>query len=158
MLPISRPRFKYPHYQNYSNVTPLIVLFGEASLVAWGVFMLTQRFFKVWVVGEADDQMVEKLKEKLHEALARGERRIVFRFYLRDMSSTAHLEAMRPVLLENTLLSVVVEERDFSELEKDLASLSKEEGVLLLLSGRLKNLPELPRDGRLRVEEVGDVG
>ena len=120
--------------------------------------MLTQKFLKVWLVGEADDRIVGKLKEKLREALSRGERRIAFRFYLEDASGTAHLEAMRPVLLENTVLSVVVEEKPISELEKDLASLSEEDEVLLILSGRPKNLPELPRGGRLRVEEVGCVG
>ena len=120
--------------------------------------MLAQKFLKIWLVGEADDRMVEKLKEKLREAFSREERRIALRFYLEDASSMAHLEAMRPVLLENTLLSVVVEEKPVSELEKDLASLGEEDEVLLILNGRLKNLPELPRGRKLRVEKVGGVG
>lgn len=120
--------------------------------------MLTQKFFKVWLAGKADDQLIRKLKEKLREALSRGERRIVFRFYLEDASNTAYLEAMRPVLLDNTILSVVVEEKPASELEKDLASLSKEDEVLLILRGQLKNLPKLPRSSRLKVEEVKDIG
>ena len=118
--------------------------------------MLTQRFFKVWLVGAIDEHVVKKLKEKLFEALSKGKRGIIFRFYISDADDRSYLEVMRPVLLENTVLSVLIEERQITDLQKDLADLSSGEEVVLLIGGRPLNLPNIPEDVSLRIEEVKD--
>ena len=115
--------------------------------------MLSQEFFEVWIVGEVDDQLIEKLKEKLYEAYGKRHRRICFRFYSDNpRSNLAYLEAMRSVLLENTALSIVIEERRIKDLEKDSEHLKDE--AILLVRGRGGLLEKLPKAGMLRIEEV----
>lgn len=114
--------------------------------------MLSQKFLKIWFAGELDEKAVEHLKRKLAEALARRERRILFRFYLDEGSTESYYDALRNILLSNVSLSVVVEGRPASELEKDLEKASGEEILLVLGRGALKP----SRSAGLVVEEVGE--
>ena len=114
--------------------------------------MLEQEFFEVWVVGDLGEGLVEKLKEKLSEAYQRNYPRIRFRFYYGDPHNSLNFEAIRSILLENTRLSVVIEERPLKTLESDLRSLGSE--VSLLVSRRLASSIKLPRSSRLKIVEV----
>ena len=114
--------------------------------------MLEQEFFEVWVVGDLGEGLVEKLKEKLSEAYQRSYPRIRFRFYYGDPHNSLNFEAIRSILLENTRLSVVIEERPLKTLEPDLRSLGGE--VSLLVSRKLASSIKLPRSNRLKLVEV----
>ena len=114
--------------------------------------MLEQEFFEVWVVGDLGEELVEKLKEKLREAYRRNHPRIRFRFYYDDAQSSLDFEAIRSILLENTRLSVVIEERPFKALESDLGSIGGE--VSLLVSKKLVPSMKFPKNGRLKLAEV----
>ncbi|MCD6591693.1 MAG: hypothetical protein J7K78_01585 [Thaumarchaeota archaeon] len=142
-------------YENYGKNDNSYV--SEARLRngarAEAMKMLSQEFFEVWIVGEVDDQLIEKLKEKLHEACGKSHRRIRFRFYSNNpRSNLAYLDAMRSVLLENTALSIVIEERGIEDLEKDSEHLKDE--AILLVRGRGGLLEKLPKARMLRIEEV----
>jgi len=112
--------------------------------------LLSQKFLKVWFAGELDEKAVEHLKRKLTEALAHRERRILIRFYLDKSPQETYYDALRNILLNSVSLSVVIEERPASELERDLEKASGE-GILLVL-GRGALRP--PRSSGLVVEEV----
>jgi len=116
--------------------------------------LFSQKFLKIWFAGELDERAVEHLRRKLAEALARRERRILLRFYLDESSHESYYDALRNILLSNVSLSMVVEERPASELERDLANLEKAsgEGILLVLG---RGAPKPPRSIGLVVEEVG---
>ncbi len=120
--------------------------------------MLTKEFSRVWFIGEVDEQAVKKLKEELFKALSRGRRRIMFRFYVSNPEDNSYLDAIKPVLIENTALSVVVEGRSITKLHRDLADLSGEEEVEIIVGSRLPNLPELTEAVNLKVGEArGDA-
>jgi hypothetical protein len=114
--------------------------------------LFSQKFLKIWFAGELDEEAVEYLKRKLGEALARRERRILLRFYLEEGSHESYYDALRNILLSNVSLSIVVEERPASELERDLEKASGEEFLLVL--GRGASKPS--RSAGLIVEEVGE--
>jgi len=113
--------------------------------------VLEQEFFEVWVVGDLGEELVEKLKEKLREAYRRNHPRIRFRFYY-DAQNSLNFEAIRSILLENTRLSIVIEERPFKALESDLGSIGGE--VSLLVSKKLVPSMKLPKNSRLKLAEV----
>ncbi len=97
--------------------------------------MLAQKFLKIWFAGELDERAIKSLMRKLSEALARHERRILFRFYLNEGSRESYYDALRRILLSNVTLSVLAEEKPISDLEKDLEKISGEEIVLVLGKG-----------------------
>ena len=117
--------------------------------------MLSQKFLKVWFAGELDERAVEHLRRKLAGVLARRERRILLRFYLDEGSHESYYDALRNILLSNVSLSIVVEERPASELERDLENFEKAsgEGILLVLG---RGAPKPSRSVGLVVEEVGE--
>ena len=95
--------------------------------------MLSQRFTEVWVIGGVDEADSELLKQALITALTKGSRRIKFKFYLPNPGDLGYMEAMRPVLLENVVASIVVEEKPLEELERDLETVGEE---VIVVSGR----------------------
>ena len=115
--------------------------------------MLSQGFLKIWFAGELDDEAIERLRRKIAEALARHERRILFRFYLNEGSREPYYDALRRILLDNVSLSIVIEERPASELQNDL---ERESGEILLIVGR--GAPRTLPGPNLVVEEVGRGG
>jgi len=117
--------------------------------------LFSQRFLRIWFAGELDERAVEHLRRKLAGVLARRERRILLRFYLDEGSHESYYDALRNILLSNVSLSIVVEERPASELERDLENLEKAsgEGILLVLG---RGAPKPSRSVGLVVEEVGE--
>jgi len=115
--------------------------------------LLEQKFFEVWVVGDPkEEKLIEKLREKLSEAHQKKHLRIRFRFYYGNSQSSPYFEALRPILLDNTRLSVVVEEKSLEALASDLEDLEDE--VSLLVSRKLASSIKLPRSSRLKIVEV----
>ena len=115
--------------------------------------MLEQKFFEVWVVGDPkEEKLIEKLREKLSEAHQKKHLRIRFRFYYEGPRSPPYLEVMRPILLDNTRLSVVVEEKSLKFLASDLEDLEDE--VSLLVSRKRAFSIKLPKGSRLKIVEV----
>lgn len=84
--------------------------------------MLTKRFYDVWFLGRLDDVGVEKLKKYLFEAVKNGEERLRIRIYVRDGEEVSYLDELKKVLLENVLLSIVVESREIEKFAEDLES------------------------------------
>lgn len=115
--------------------------------------MLSQRFLRIWFAGELDEDAIEHLRRKIAEALARHERRILFRFYLNEGSREPYYDALRRILLNNVSLSIVVEERPIPELQSDL---EKESGEILLIVGR--GAPRTLPGSNLVIEEVRGGG
>lgn len=95
--------------------------------------MLSQRFTEVWVVGGVDEADSELLKQALITALAKGSRRIRFRFYLSSLGDLGYMETIRPVLLENVVASIVIEEKSLEEFKRDLETVGEE---IIVVSGR----------------------
>jgi len=145
---------KYAEWDNYGNTYGFLIeknLWG-ARLNGGDPELLEQKFFEVWVVGNLGEEFVEKLKEKLFEAHQRNCPRIRFRFYYGDPHNSLNFEAIRSILLENTRLSVVIEERSLETLESDLRSLGGE--VSLLVSRALASSMKFPKNSRLKLVEV----
>ena len=145
---------KYAEWDNYGNTYgfPIEKNLWGARLNGGDPELLEQRFFEVWVVGNLGKEFVEKLKEKLSEAYQSNCPRIRFRFYYDDPHNSLNFEAIRSILLENTRLSVVIEERSLETLESDLRSLGGE--VSLLVSRELASSMKFPKDSRLKLVEV----
>jgi len=114
--------------------------------------MLNERFYEVWFVGDLDEDGVKKLRESLFDALRRGEKRIRFRFYLTERGDLSYLGELRRILLENTRLSIAIDESDFRKLEEDIKSLEKE---VLIIVNKVDFLPPYLRSEKLRIAEAG---
>ena len=114
--------------------------------------MLGQRFSEVWVVGELSENLVEILKRVVKDSMFKGVRRLKLVFYLSDPKDLSYLNLLRPALLENVSMSMVVEERSIKNMPAD-AKLVKDE--INVVVGRpvpveLMEAIELSRD-RLKV-------
>lgn len=115
--------------------------------------MLTGRFYEVYFLGRLDEVGVEKLKECVFEATKRGEERVRIRFYVRDGADISYLDELKKVLLENVLLSIVVESRELEKLTEDLES---DEGEITLIINEDSSLPDLTRfQKKLRIIRKG---
>ncbi len=88
--------------------------------------MLGQRFSEVWIVGEPGEDMVEALKRIVRDSMFRGVKRLKLIFYLSNPKDLNYLNLLRPVLLENVSMSIVVEERSIKNMPDD-AKLIKDE-------------------------------
>ena len=88
--------------------------------------MLGQRFSEIWVVGELGEDAVETLKRIVRESMFRGVKRLKLIFYLSNPKDLNYLNLLRPVLLENVSMSIVVEERSIKNMPDD-AKLIKDE-------------------------------
>lgn len=92
--------------------------------------MLDQRFSEIWVVGEIDEDLVKALKEAVRDGKLRGVKRLKFVFYLSDPENFNYLSLLRPALLENTLMSIVVEEKPIKNLPDDVKLIDDEIKVI----------------------------
>ena len=88
--------------------------------------MLGQRFSEIWVVGELGEDAVETLKRMVKDSMFRGVKRLKLIFYLSNPKDLNYLNLLRPVLLENVSMSIVVEERSIRNMPDD-AKLIKDE-------------------------------
>ena len=92
--------------------------------------MLDQRFSEVWVVGEIDEDIVKALKEIVRDEKLRGVKRLKFIFYLSDPKNFNYLNLLRSALLENTSMSIVVEEKSLENLLDDVKLIDEEVKVI----------------------------
>jgi len=93
--------------------------------------MLGQRFSEVWIVGEPGEDMVEALKRVVRDSTSRGVKRLKLVFYLRGPRDLNYLNLLRPVLLENVSMSIVVEERSIKNLLDDARLVKDEVNVVM---------------------------
>ena len=93
--------------------------------------MLGQRFSEVWVVGELGEDAVETLKRIVRESMFRGVKRLKLIFYLSGPKDLNYLNLLRPVLLENVSMSIVVEERPIKNLLDDAGLVKDEVNVVM---------------------------
>ena len=93
--------------------------------------MLGQRFSEVWIVGEPGEDMVEALKRVVRDSMFRGVKRLKLIFYLSGPKDLNYLNLLRPVLLENVSMSIVVEERSIKNLLDDARLVKDEVNVVM---------------------------
>ncbi len=113
--------------------------------------MLGERFHNIWYVGEVSEEGVDKIIQYLTDFSSKAVGRVRLRFYIDKPGDISYLANIKRILLHNTSLSIVVEERLVDELQKDLASIDDE--VILI---RSKQSPlEIQDVERVKVIEVG---
>ena len=119
--------------------------------------MLGQSFSEVWIVGELGEDMVEALKRIVRNRMFGGVKRLKLIFYLSNPEDLNYLNLLRPVLLENVSMSIVVEERPVKSLLDDARLIKDEVNVIIgkMVSAELVKAIELSRD-RLKVVEIHD--
>jgi len=117
--------------------------------------VLDQRFSEVWVVGEIDEGIVKALKEVMRNERLKGIKRLKFVFYLSDPEDLNYLNLLRPVLLENVLMSIVVEERSVKNLLDDVKLVKDEVNVIMgeMVPAEFVKAIESSRD-RLKVVRI----
>ena len=93
--------------------------------------MLGQRFSEVWIVGEPGEDMVEALKRVVRDNMFRRVKRLKLIFYLSNPRDLNYLNLLRPVLLENVSMSIVVEERPIKNLLDDARLVKDEVNVVM---------------------------
>jgi len=93
--------------------------------------MFGQRFSEVWIVGEPGEDMVEALKRILRDSMFRRVKRLKLAFYLSNPKDLNYLNLLRPVLLENVSMSIVVEERPIKNLLDDARLVKDEINVVM---------------------------
>ena len=93
--------------------------------------MLGQRFSETWIVGEPGEDMVEALKRIVRDSMLRGVKRLKLVFYLSGPRDLNYLNLLRPVLLENVSMSIVVEERPIKNLLDDARLVKDEINVVM---------------------------
>ena len=93
--------------------------------------VLGQRFSEVWIVGEPGEDIVEALKRVVRDSTSRGVKRLKLVFYLRGPRDLNYLNLLRPVLLENVSMSIVVEERSIKNLLDDARLVKDEVNVVM---------------------------
>ena len=93
--------------------------------------VLGQRFSEVWIVGEPGEDIVEALKRIVRDSMFRGIKRLKLIFYLSNPRELNYLNLLRPVLLENVSMSIVVEERSIKNLLDDARLVKDEVNVVM---------------------------
>jgi len=114
--------------------------------------MLKEHFSEVWFAGELDEESVKKLREKMISILKKGERRIRFRFYLKSRENSQYLDAIRKILLENTALTIVIEDEGIEKLPEDVGKISGQ--VVLIVNNLPPEFLKTVEGERLVIEEV----
>jgi len=119
--------------------------------------VLGQSFSEVWIVGELGEDMVEALKRVVRNKMLEGVKRLKLIFYLSNPEDLNYLNLLRPVLLENVSMSIVVEERPVKSLLDDARLIKDEVNVIIgkMVSAELVKAIELSRD-KLKVVEIHD--
>jgi len=114
--------------------------------------MLKEHFAEVWFAGELDEESVKKLREKMTSVLKKGGRRIRFRFYLKNRKDTRYFDALRKLLLENTTLTIVIEDENIDKLPEDAR---KTGGQVVLIANNLSSeILNIVKGMCPRIEEV----
>jgi hypothetical protein len=113
--------------------------------------MLEKRFRDVWCVGEINEDVVDKIITQLSDFSSRATSRVRLRFYNDRAGDISYIEHLRKILLHNTNLSIVVEEKPIDELPGDVKSLEDE--AVLICSRRYYSV-NVPSTDRLRIVEV----
>ena len=110
--------------------------------------MLGQRFSEVWIVGEPGEDVVEALKRIVRDRMFRGVKRLKLVFYLSSPRDLNYLNLLRPVLLENVSMSIVVEERPLKNLLDDARLVKDEVNVVMgsMVPIEFMKVVELSRD------------
>ncbi|MCD6261198.1 MAG: hypothetical protein J7J28_05390 [Thaumarchaeota archaeon] len=93
--------------------------------------VLGQRFSEVWIVGEPSEDIVEALKRVVRDSTSKGVKRLKLIFYLSNPRDLNYLNLLRPVLLENVSMSIVVEERSIKNLLDDVRLVKDEVNVVM---------------------------
>ena len=119
--------------------------------------VLAQRFSEVWIIGELGEDMVEALKRVVRNKMLEGVKRLKLVFYLSGPEDLNYLNLLRPVLLENVSMSIVVEERSVKSLLDDVRIIKDEVNVIMgkTAPAELVKAVELSRD-RLKVVGIHD--
>jgi len=115
--------------------------------------MLEEHFEEIWFAGELDEDGLRRLREGVVEVFMRGGRRVKLRFYLEDPSGLQYFEVLRKLLLDNTVMTIVVEDRGLDKLLEDASRAGAE--PTLVVKGLPSDLLASLRDMGLRVVEVG---
>lgn len=116
------------------------------------IFMLSKRFYEIWLLGTLDDKVMEKIKECLSDAIRCREERARIRIYTEDQNDVSYLDYLRKVLIDNTLLSIVLEFRDIKKIFEDLES--KDGEVTLIINKSPLHIDLMRFRDRLKVIEV----
>ena len=113
----------------------------EGALAA----LLAKEAEEVWVLGDAGKAMVEELRELLIKAARSGKKRMRLIFYLDDPRRLDYLNLLRAVLVENTSMSIIVEEKPRKTLEHDLKNRKERPRIIPreLISDPLKGVDDL---------------
>ena len=114
--------------------------------------MLKEHFSEVWFAGELDEESVKKLREKMISILKNGARRIRFRFYLKSRENSQYLDAIRKILLENTALTIVIEDECIEKLPEDVEKIGGQ--VVLIVNNLPPEVLKTVEGERLVIEEV----
>ena len=119
--------------------------------------VLGQRFSEVWIIGELGEDMVEALKRVVRNKMLEGVKRLKLIFYLSGPEDLNYLNLLRPVLLENVSMSIVVEERSVKSLLDDARLIKDEVNVIMGKTAPAESVKavELYRD-RLKVVGIHD--
>ncbi len=112
--------------------------------------MLEQRFSNIWCVGEINEEVVDKIIMYMSDFSSRATNRVRLRFYNDRAGDISYIDNLRKILLHNTNLSIVVEEKPIDELQGDVASL-EDEAVLICSRHYSVNVPATDK---LRIVEV----
>jgi len=113
--------------------------------------ILSQRFYDVWYVGEISEDGVDRIIECLLDYSCKVAGRVRLRFYLQNMKDLTYMAYVRRILLQNTSLSIVIEEKSIKDLERDIGSAKDEDRIVLI-----KNMVslEVPINQKIKVIEV----
>lgn len=111
--------------------------------------MLSQKFYNVWYVGEINEDGVDKIIECLLDYSSKAIGRVKLRFYLNNIQDLSYIAYVRRILLQNTSLSIVIEERLVEDLERDIKS-AEDEVVVIKNRGDL----EIPLSEKIKIVEV----
>jgi hypothetical protein len=113
--------------------------------------ILGQRFYDVWYVGELSEEGVDRIIECLLDYSCRAAGRVRLRFYLQNIGDLTYMAYVRRILLQNTSLSIVIEEKSIQDLEKDIELAKDGDGIVLI-----KNMVglEVPVNEKIKIIEV----
>ncbi|MCF8885542.1 MAG: hypothetical protein QW655_03015 [Nitrososphaerota archaeon] len=111
--------------------------------------VLDKTFYEIWHIGEVDDLSIDKIIDYMNKAISEGARSIRLRFYLNSYGDLSYIQYIRRILLNNTLATIVVEDRVIEELGKDVEKLNN--NVIVIMN---KVEKEFPGEDKVRIVKV----
>lgn len=111
--------------------------------------VLGQRFYNIWYVGEVTEEGIDRVIEFLRSLQFKAESGVKIRFYLENVAGLRYLHHVRRVLISNTSLSIVVEEKLLSELENDAQSM---DGEIVLIANKYDL--DIPNSEKIKIVKV----